>query len=111
MAYKWSTDDKLVDNRSSSTTMDADGNPQDLMGIHNDLDEELWLDSSHYTPSEGSRTQRRCAAQEEEKHDGGPTHQPTNVDQPLASVQMAAIDKDREWMVLSPSWQTCPWIV
>ena len=96
VADKWSTEGHLVDNRSSSTTMDADGNPRDLMGILDDLERELHSGSSQNTPTEGPRTQGRCAGQEEEKHDDGPTLRPTNVEQAFASLQMAAIDKDKE---------------
>ena len=67
--WKRSTEGNVVDTRSSSTTMDADGNPRDLMGILDDLERELHSGSSHDTPSEGTRTQERCAGQEEEKHD------------------------------------------
>ena len=80
VADKWSTEGHLVDNRSSSTTMDADGNPRDLMGILDDLERELHSGSSQNTPTEGPRTQGRCAGQEEEKHDDGPTLRPTNVE-------------------------------
>ena len=50
VAYKWSTEGHLVDNRSSSTTMDADGNPRDLMGILEDLERELHSGRSQDTP-------------------------------------------------------------
>ena len=85
-----------VDNRSSSTTVDADGNPRDLMGILDDLERELHSGRSQGVPPEVSRTQRRCAEQEEEKHDDGPTRRPTNVEQHRSSLQMEAINEDKE---------------
>ena len=64
-----------MDNRSSPTTMDADGNPRNLMDIHNAFNEDLWSNRSAETPSEVAGTDMQCTGQEEEKHDGVETHQ------------------------------------
>ena len=58
--WKRSTEGNVVDTRSSSTTMDADGNPRDLMKILDDLERELHSGGSHTSGWQTTPCPVRC---------------------------------------------------